>query len=182
MTSNLGSDIIAQRLAEGPVSDAQMERLNEDLTALLRQRLRPEFLNRIDETVVFRPLGRDQIRLIVGLQFEGLRRMAEKAHGLRLVLTDAGADALAREGFDAAFGARPLKRVLQRLVANRLAEQILAGFATEGDTVVVDAAPGGGVTLATVPPGEALPASSLADAADETLESSRRPFTPAGAA
>jgi ATP-dependent Clp protease ATP-binding subunit ClpB len=158
MTSNLGSDVIAQRLAGGEISDREMERLNEELTALLRQRLRPEFLNRIDETVVFRPLGRDQIRQIVGLQFEGLRRMAEKSHGLRLVLTDAGADALAREGFDAAFGARPLKRVLQRLVANRLAEQILAGLASDGDAVVVDAAPGGaGVTLATVPAGEPLP-------------------------
>ena len=179
MTSNLGSDLIAQRLSEGPVSDAQMERLNEDLTALLRQRLRPEFLNRIDETVVFRPLGPAQIRLIVTLQFEGLRRMAEKAHGLRLVLTDAGADALAREGFDAAFGARPLKRVLQRLVANRLAEQILAGLARDGDTVVVDAAPGGGVTLATVPAGEALPAPRETPPDDGT-ETATGPLATAG--
>ncbi len=157
MTSNLGSDVIAQRLAEGPLSDAASERLDAEITGLLRTRLRPEFLNRIDETVVFRPLGREPIRRIVGLQFAGLQRMAEKNHGLRLILTDAGADALALEGFDAAFGARPLKRVLQRTVANRLAEQILSGLVREGDAVVVDAAPGGGVTLETVPAGEPLP-------------------------
>ncbi len=170
MTSNIGSDVIAQRLAAGPVSDADMERLSEELTALLRQRLRPEFLNRIDETVVFRPLGRDQIRLIVGLQFASIRRMAAKSHGLDLVLTDAAADALAREGFDAAFGARPLKRVLQRLVSNRLAELILAGFAADGDTVFIDAAPGGGVTLETVPAGQPLPEPRSADAGMETAD------------
>ena len=182
MTSNLGSDIIAQRLAAGPVSDAEMERLNDELTALLRVRLRPEFLNRIDETVVFRPLGREQIRQIVALQFEGLRLMAEKAHSLRLVLTDAAADALAREGFDAAFGARPLKRVLQRLVSNRLAEQILSGLARDGDTVVVDAAPGGGVTLTTVPAGESLPpeAPRVAEATTDEIETTRGPLTSAG--
>ena len=182
MTSNIGSDVIAQRLSAGPVSEADMERLGDELTVLLRQRLRPEFLNRIDETVVFRPLGRDQIRQIVEIQFAGVRRMAEKAHGLRLVLTDAAADALAAEGFDAAFGARPLKRVLQRQVANRLAEQILAGFASEGDAVVVDAAPGGGVTLATVPAGEPLPASAEArlEAPDDGMETASAPFATAG--
>ena len=177
MTSNLGSDVIAARLSAGPISEADMEALNTELTLLLRQRLRPEFLNRIDETVVFRPLGRDQIRQIVAIQFEGLRRMAETSHGLRLVLTDAASDALAREGFDAAFGARPLKRVLQRQVANRLAEQILAGFADEGDAVMIDAAPGGsGVTLETVPAGEALPAPRLVD------EEAEAPMAPAAEA
>jgi ATP-dependent Clp protease ATP-binding subunit ClpB len=157
MTSNLGSEIIAQRLGAGEASEAQMEALQTELLAMLKTRLRPEFLNRIDETVVFRPLGRAQIRQIVRIQFDRTRAIAEKNHGLRLVLTDAGADALAAEGFDAAFGARPLKRVLQRQVANRLAEQILAGFVQPGDAVVIDAAPGGGVTLATVPAGEDLP-------------------------
>ena len=83
-----------------------MDALRDELTALLRQRLRPEFLNRIDETVVFRPLGKAQIRRIVEILFERTRRMAEKGNGLRLVLTDAAKDALAAEGFDAAFGAR----------------------------------------------------------------------------
>ena len=181
MTSNIGSDVIAQRLAAaeaggGTMSDGDMERLTAELTALLRQRLRPEFLNRIDETVVFRPLGRAEIRRIVAIQFEAVRAMAAKAHGLALVLTDAAADALAREGFDAAFGARPLKRVLQRQVSNRLAELILAGFAADGDTVFIDAAPGGtGVTLETVHAGEALPE-------PRDVPAPVRPLAPAGEA
>jgi ATP-dependent Clp protease ATP-binding subunit ClpB len=127
-----------------------MEDLKQDLMERLKQQLRPEFLNRVDEIVVFRPLGREQIRRIVEIQFERTRRMAEKNHGLTLVLTDAAKDLLAKEGFDPAFGARPLKRVLQRQVANRLAEQILAGFVRDGDTVTIDAAEDGtGVTLTT---------------------------------
>ena len=159
MTSNLGSEVITQRLGQSQdVSEAEMDRLRDELLALLRQKLRPEFLNRIDETVVFRPLGRDQIRQIVGILFDRTRRMAAKAHGLRLVLTDEAADAIAAEGFDAAFGARPLKRVLQRGVANRLAEQILSGLVADGDTVTVVAAPGGGVALETARGGEDRPA------------------------
>ncbi|NNF59343.1 MAG: ATP-dependent chaperone ClpB [Rhodothermaceae bacterium] len=155
MTSNLGADLIKRRMetaakgGEGQLSDAEMEGLKADLFNRLKEQLRPEFLNRVDEIVVFRPLGREQIRHIVEIQFERTRRMAEKNHGLNLVLTDTAKDELAREGFDPVFGARPLKRVLQRQVANRLAEQILAGFVREGDTVVIDAAEGGGVTLTT---------------------------------
>ena len=158
MTSNLGSELITQRLGtDREISESEMDALRDELTAMLRTRLRPEFLNRIDETVVFRPLGRTQIRRIVEILFERTRAMARKAHGLRLVLTDAAKDALAAEGFDAAFGARPLKRVLQRQVANKLAEQILGGLVADGDAVVIDAAPGGGVSLETVPAGEAIP-------------------------
>ena len=183
MTSNLGSDVITRKLGtDKEITEAEMDALRDDLTALLRQRLRPEFLNRIDETVVFRPLGRDQIRRIVEILFERTRRMAEKGNGLRLVLTDAAKDALAAEGFDAAFGARPLKRVLQRQVANRLAEQILGGLVAAGDAVVIDAAPGGGVSLETVPAGEPVP-ESLADAAgDGAAETDRQPMAPAGEA
>ncbi len=158
MTSNLGSEVITQRLGtDREITEAEMDALRDELTAMLRTRLRPEFLNRIDETVVFRPLGRVQIRRIVEILFEQTRQMALKAHGLRLVLTDAAKDALAAEGFDAAFGARPLKRVLQRQVANKLAEQILGGLVADGDAVVIDAAPGGGVSLETVPAGGPLP-------------------------
>ena len=158
MTSNLGSELITQRLGtDREISESEMDTLRDELTGMLRTRLRPEFLNRIDETVVFRPLGRTQIRRIVEILFERTRAMARKAHGLRLVLTDAAKDALAAEGFDAAFGARPLKRVLQRQVANKLAEQILGGLVADGEAVVIDAAPGGGVSLETVPAGEAIP-------------------------
>ena len=177
MTSNLGSEIITQKLgADREVSEAEMDDLRDELTGLLRQRLRPEFLNRIDETVVFRPLGRAQIRRIVEILFERTRQLAER-QGVRLVLTDAAKDALAAEGFDAAFGARPLKRVLQRQVANRLAEQILSGLVSDGDAVVIDAAEGG-VSLETVPAGE-----PLADAAGEPdpSDGDRQPDVPMAA-
>ena len=179
MTSNLGSEVITQKLgADQEITEQEMDALRDELTALLRQRLRPEFLNRIDETVVFRPLGRDQIRRIVEILFERTRRMAEKGNGLRLVLTDAAKDALAAEGFDAAFGARPLKRVLQRQVANKLAEQILGGLVAEGDAVVIDAAPGGGVSLETVPAGEPVPEPP---AAGDGAETDRQPDVPMAA-
>ena len=186
MTSNLGSEVITQKLgADREVSEAEMDALRDELLQLLRQKLRPEFLNRIDETVVFRPLGRDQIRRIVEILFERTRRLAER-QGVRLVLTDAAKDALAAEGFDAAFGARPLKRVLQRQVANRLAEQILGGLVAEGDAVLVDAADGG-VSLETVPAREAD--DRLADAGTEAgapeteaSQTDRQPMAPAGEA
>ncbi len=153
MTSNLGSDLIKRRMEmapDGELSPEQMDGLQDDMLNLLKQSLRPEFLNRIDEIVVFRPLGREQIGRIVAIQFENIRRLAARNHHLDLRLTDAATDYLARKGFDPVFGARPLKRVIQREVANRLAEQILAGFVREGDTVEIDALPdGSGVTLTT---------------------------------
>jgi ATP-dependent Clp protease ATP-binding subunit ClpB len=126
-----------------------METLRRDLMDRLKSQLRPEFLNRVDEIVVFRPLGRDEIRHIVEIQFERIRQMAEKSHGLRLVLTDAAKDALAAEGFDPVFGARPLKRVLQREVANRLAERILAGVVEPGQTLRIDRGADGGLVFET---------------------------------
>ncbi|MCH7637860.1 MAG: ATP-dependent chaperone ClpB [Bacteroidetes bacterium] len=158
MTSNLGSDLIRRRMEmaeDGQLSDTEMEGLRLDLNNRLKEQLRPEFINRIDEIIVFRSLGREEIRRIVEIQFEHIRARAEKNHGLKLVLTDEAKDRLAAEGFDPVFGARPLKRVLQRQIANGLAEQILAGFVRDGDTVVIDAAPGGeGVTLTTEASGE----------------------------
>jgi ATP-dependent Clp protease ATP-binding subunit ClpB len=157
MTSNLGSDLIKRRMEaapDGDLSATQMEGLSDDLMGMLKQTLRPEFLNRIDEIVVFRPLGRSQIAHIVALQFEQLRRLAGKNHRLDVRLTDAATRYLADKGYDPVFGARPLRRVLQREVANRLAEQILGGFVREGDAVEVDALPdGSGLTLSTLPDG-----------------------------
>ena len=154
MTSNLGSDVIRERLDANTLlggndadADAALyDRLEDEVTALLRQRLRPEFLNRIDEVVVFRPLGQAQIRRIVTIQFARLAALAAKSHGVTLVLTDAAADWLAAKGFDPVFGARPLKRVLQREVANKLAEEILSGWVQPGETVQIDAT-GEGLTF-----------------------------------
>jgi ATP-dependent Clp protease ATP-binding subunit ClpB len=166
MTSNLGSDLIKRRMevaGDEPLSPEQMEGLENDMMNMLKGSLRPEFLNRIDEIIVFRPLGREEIRQIVRIQFGGIRRLAARNHRLDLQLTDDAADYLARKGFDPVFGARPLKRVLQREVANRLAEQILAGFVHEDDVVEVGLAPdGSGLTLTTEATAEPVPSNGHA--------------------
>jgi len=170
MTSNLGSDLIKRRMevaGDEPLSEEQMEGLQNDMLNMMKQTLRPEFLNRIDEIIVFRPLGREQIRKIVYIQFEHIQRLARRNHDLNLRLTDTAADYLARKGFDPVFGARPLKRVIQREVANRLAEQILAGFVHEGDTVEVDTTPDGdGLTLTTEATTEPVPTNGHAAAGE----------------
>jgi ATP-dependent Clp protease ATP-binding subunit ClpB len=145
MTSNLGSDVIRDRLSafDDDVPDEAYDRLEHDILALLKQRLRPEFLNRIDEVVMFRPLGREQTRGIVRIQFERLQRLARKQHSVTLELTEEAVDYLTEKGFDPVFGARPLKRVLQREVANKLAEEILSGWVQEGETLRIDTAADG---------------------------------------
>ena len=159
MTSNLGSDVIRERLDafDGDVEGAVYDRLEGDVMALLRQKLRPEFLNRIDEVVMFRPLSRAHLRGIVAIQFAGLAAMAQKNHDLTLVLTEAAGDWLAEHGFDAVFGARPLKRVIQREIANKLAEEILSGWVQPGETLRIDAPPdGSGLTFETMRVAEAV--------------------------
>jgi ATP-dependent Clp protease ATP-binding subunit ClpB len=104
----------------------------------LRQTLRPEFLNRIDEIVIFKALGREEIEKIVSIQLRHLiKRLADKR--ITLELTPAAEELLAKEGYDPVYGARPLKRTIQRLIQDPLALQLLNGAYHEGDTVVVDA-------------------------------------------
>ena len=104
----------------------------------LHKTLRPEFLNRIDEVVIFHPLGREELARIVDIQLGHLRRrLADKR--IELEVTDATKAVLAREGYDPTFGARPLKRTIQRLVQDPLALKLLEGQFSEGDTVTVDA-------------------------------------------
>ena len=103
----------------------------------LRRTFRPEFLNRIDEIVTFRALGKEQIRQIVDIQLQDLqKRLLERK--LILELTPAAKAALAERGYDPVFGARPLKRTIQRMIENPLAVEVLAGRFAEGDTVVVE--------------------------------------------
>jgi ATP-dependent Clp protease ATP-binding subunit ClpB len=97
----------------------------------------PEFLNRIDETIVFHPLGREELRTIVRLQVKRLRRQLEQ-NDLGLEISEEALDELARQGYDPTYGARPLKRVLQQQVQNPLATEILKGHFTEGSVVRVD--------------------------------------------
>ena len=104
----------------------------------MREFFRPEFLNRVDETVEFQPLSRDQLGEIVELQLERLRaRLAERS--LDLVLTPAAKELIADAGWDPAYGARPLKRAIQRLLENPLARRLLEGDFGDGDTIMVDA-------------------------------------------
>ena len=135
MTSNLGSAVFG---------DASIGREKQKAAVLddVRMTFRPEFVNRIDEIVVFEPLGRDEIRQIVDIQLGGLqRRLAERK--LTVTLTDAARDYLANEGYDPAFGARPLKRLIQREIQDPLAMKLLSGDIHDGDTIEIDAGDGG---------------------------------------
>ncbi len=132
MTSNLGSQRI-QELA----GEANYERMKTAVMDDVAQHFRPEFVNRIDDIVVFHPLGREQIRMIVDIQIEQLRgRLAERE--MNLELTDAARDKIAETGFDPVYGARPLKRAIQQRVENPLAQEILAGRFGPGDTITID--------------------------------------------
>ncbi len=132
MTSNVGSDWIAE--AAGSMSQEEMD--SRAKTELSRH-FRPEFLNRVDETIVFHSLGREQIRQIVAIQLRRLGGILE-SEGIVLEPTEAALDRLAVLGFDPAFGARPLKRVIQRHVQNALAEAVLRGEISSGSEVVLD--------------------------------------------
>jgi ATP-dependent Clp protease ATP-binding subunit ClpB len=133
MTSNIGSQMIQQISQEG----GSEEEIREAVRGALQTSFLPEFLNRIDETIIFHPLDRTQIRKIVALQVERLGRQLE-SHGMKLEVTDEAMDQIAREGYDPIFGARPLKRVIQQQIQNPLASEILRGKFGEGVTVRVD--------------------------------------------
>jgi len=129
MTSNLGSEFIQPDLPDEVVEERVMR--------AVQAHFRPEFLNRVDDVIVFSRLSRPQIRQIVDIQLEQLKRRLTDRR-INLELTDQAKDHLAQEGFDPVYGARPLKRVIQRLVADPLALKLLAGEFSEGDRIVVD--------------------------------------------
>jgi ATP-dependent Clp protease ATP-binding subunit ClpB len=133
MTSNVGSQIIQQLTREGASEDELQAAMKE----ALRSKFLPEFLNRIDDTIVFHPLERLQIQRIVELQLDHLRKQLSERQ-IELVITPAVVDYIADTGYDPAFGARPLKRVIQREVQNPLATQLLKGDISEGGTVRMD--------------------------------------------
>ena len=139
MTSNIGSHLIAEVPPEAGAS--VWEELRESVLAELRGRFRPEFLNRVDDIILFSRLDRIQLRQIVAIQLRGVRdRLA--ARKLTLRVADAAVDALAEEGYDPTYGARPLKRVIQRRLQDPIAMAILEGSFSEGDTILVDAKDG----------------------------------------
>ncbi|GAB3229325.1 ATP-dependent chaperone ClpB [Hymenobacter seoulensis] len=136
MTSNTGADIIQKNFKELNEynHDEVVDRTRDEVVERLKQHMRPEFLNRIDEIVMFQPLKRKEIRKIVDIQFKQIQHRLEEA-GIRLEATDEVLDFLGEQGFDPQFGARPLKRVLQRLVLNELSKDILSGRVSK-DAVV----------------------------------------------
>jgi ATP-dependent Clp protease ATP-binding subunit ClpB len=136
MTSNLGSSLIQEMMGkDGTQSDYSA--IKEGVMAVVSTHFRPEFINRIDEAVVFRPLGSEQIRAIAGIQVQRVaQRLAER--NIRIEFSDAALDHLARSGFDPVYGARPLKRAIQSLVENPLARQLLDGQFSAGDRIRVD--------------------------------------------
>ena len=132
-TSNLGSQLIRENEEKG----IDHETTSQQVMDLLRQTVRPEFLNRIDETIMFTPLDEAQIRDIVGLQIEGVHKMLLQ-NGIDLRVTDDAIDYIAHEGYDPQFGARPVKRALQRLVLNELSKNIIAGKVDQSRPVIVE--------------------------------------------
>ena len=137
MTSNLGSSYL---MAENLSTAEAFERASEKVIETLHSHFRPEFLNRVDDIIVFRPLGKEQLVKIIELRLEDLRRLLADRK-ISLELTDAAKDWIFREGFDPSFGARPLKRAIQKLIQDPLALRILDGEVLHGDHVIVDADP-----------------------------------------
>jgi ATP-dependent Clp protease ATP-binding subunit ClpB len=135
MTSNLGSQIIQE------MSGRPFEEVRESVMAVLRDHFRPEFLNRVDEVIVFRPLTEQQLTAIVDIQLHRLEKRLAERH-IQLVVTDAARKLLARRGWDPVYGARPLKRAIQRSVQDPLAMMLLEGKFSDGNAVEVDARSG----------------------------------------
>ena len=140
MTSNIGSHFILEH------AGGDREMVEAQVMTTLRQHFRPEFLNRVDDIIIFRPLGREEIEHIVGLQLGHLEKLLGDRK-LTLELTPEARRLIAEEGYDPAFGARPLKRAVQRLLQNPLALSILEGKFVDGDTIRATVGPGGRIAF-----------------------------------
>lgn len=139
MTSNMGSSLIRENFEK--ITDANrntvVEETKKQVLELLKKTIRPEFLNRIDEIIMFTPLNEKEIREIVGLQLNAVKKMVEK-NGIDLQFTDAALDFISHEGYDPQFGARPVKQVIQRYVLNELSKEILSGHVDRSRPIVID--------------------------------------------
>lgn len=139
MTSNMGSHLIQENFEKMNERnhDEIMAKTKVEVFELLKKTIRPEFLNRIDETIMFTPLTRDNVYRIVELQFKGIEKMLEE-NDIHLTATPEAIEWLAQLGFDPQFGARPVKRVMQKRVLNELSKQILAGKVQKNADIVLD--------------------------------------------
>jgi len=139
MTSNLGSDLIRERLSDVPAGGEQaaIDETRELVLGLLKKTIRPEFLNRIDETIVFTPLGRSEIDEIVRIQLDSTARLLQ-VNGIELHYTPAAVAWIGKEGYDPEFGARPVRRVIQHVVLNELSKSILSGAVDRSSVITLD--------------------------------------------
>ena len=139
MTSNLGSDLIRERLSDVPAGGEQaaIDEMRELVLGLLKKTIRPEFLNRIDETIVFTPLGRSEIDEIVRIQLDSTARLLQ-VNGIELHYTPAAVEWIGKEGYDPEFGARPVRRVIQHVVLNELSKSILSGAVDRSSVITLD--------------------------------------------
>ena len=139
MTSNIGSHLIQDAFEK--VDESNVEEVTDkakiEVMALLRQTIRPEFLNRVDEIIMFRPLMKKQIMGIVKIQLEGLKQLIAK-NNINISFSNYLLEFLAEQGYDPQFGARPLKRLVQKQIINALSKKILAGDIDKSKTVLVD--------------------------------------------
>ncbi|HRN91843.1 MAG TPA: ATP-dependent chaperone ClpB [Ferruginibacter sp.] len=139
MTSNMGSSVIQERFEDVNEENVEevVERTKVEVMALLKQTIRPEFLNRIDEIIMFRPLMKSEIRGIIEIQLNNLKQMLEE-NGVQLSFTEYALEYLAEHGYDPQFGARPLKRLIQKTIVNPLSKKLLSGEVTKQAPVLVD--------------------------------------------
>lgn len=139
MTSNMGSNVIREKLAglNHENRDTLIEETKNEVVEMLKQTIRPEFLNRIDEIIMFTPLNEREIEEIVGIQITNVKKMLER-NGVTLEVTPAALSFLAKEGYDPEFGARPVKRVIHRMVLNQLSKDILAQKVNTDKPIVID--------------------------------------------
>ena len=139
MTSNMGSHIIQDNFENVTEDNKEevVEKTKTEVMALLRQTIRPEFLNRIDEVIMFQPLMKKEIRGIIKMQLDSLKQLVA-ANGINLQFSDYVLDFLAENGYDPQFGARPLKRLIQKEIVNQLSKRILAADIDKTRPVLVD--------------------------------------------
>ena len=139
MTSNLGSDIIQENFEDVTERNIEsvVEKTKSEVMVRLRETIRPEFLNRIDEIILFQPLMKNEIRGIIRIQLNNLKSLVAQ-NGIQLEFSDYLLDYLAENGFDPQFGARPLKRLIQKEIVNALSKRILAGSIDKSQPVLVD--------------------------------------------
>ena len=139
MTSNLGSQLIRENCENLTDKNREevLENTKNEVFELLKQTIRPEFLNRIDDIIMFTPLNEEEIRQIVSLQLDNVKKMLSQ-NGVALSFTDAALDFITEKGYDPQFGARPVKRVIQRYVLNELSKALLAGKIDKNHAISID--------------------------------------------